>query len=128
MKSEFSIRKALIHNYCDCIEELVNSTDMDIPNLCFKTSTKESTYTSIGHHNIIQMFIFYFHYQLDGTETINDDWVKITNKNLNEFRITGYDVLERLCMNGLINPRSESTLVNYKPYFPVDNLKKYIKH
>ena len=40
LESESTIWKNLIHNECDCIGELVNISDTDIPKLCYKTSTK----------------------------------------------------------------------------------------
>ena len=49
LKSKYPIRNTLIHNDCDFIEELVNTTDTDTPNLCYKKPTKASESASIGH-------------------------------------------------------------------------------
>ena len=57
LKSKYPNQKNLMHNDCEYIEDLVNITDTDIPNLCYQTPTKALKYLSIGHHNLIWIFI-----------------------------------------------------------------------
>ena len=40
LKRKSTIKKTFNHNDCYYIEDLVNATDMDASNLCYKTSTK----------------------------------------------------------------------------------------
>ena len=61
LMSESPIRNNLIHNDCDCIEDLIKTTDKNIPNVCYKISTKALGSLSIVHRNLIQIFISYFH-------------------------------------------------------------------
>ena len=86
-----TIWETLIHNYCDCIEDLVNIADTDVTNLCWITSTKSLEFLSIGHHNLIWVFISYLRYLIHDNDPIGDDWVKFTKDDFNEFRVTVYN-------------------------------------
>ena len=61
LKSESTTHKTLIHNNFDSIEDLVNTSDTDTPNLYCKNSNKASESISIGEHNLIHTFIYYLH-------------------------------------------------------------------
>ena len=116
--------------WVDSIQSVINSryiTTTDIPNFCYRTSTKSSESISIGHQNIIRIFISYFHYQTHDNDTIGNEWVKVSNNNFNEFCITGYDTFRRLCMDGLVNHGSSFPAVYSKPYSPVENFNRFIK-
>ena len=95
-KSEYPIRKTLIKNDCDCIQDLINIVDTDTQNLCYETPTKELKSLSLGHHNLIRYFIDYFEYRTYNNYPIGDDWMKITNENFNDFRMKYYFNLEGL--------------------------------
>ena len=121
MNSESPIWKTLIHNYCDFIGDLVNHNDINIPNLCYKKPTKALEYISIGHHNIILIFISYLHYPIHDNYPTGDNWVKVTNNNLNVFNVIGFYYFRRFTMDGLLNS------VLSKPYSPVENFNRFIK-
>ena len=127
LNRKYPIRKTSIQNDCDSIENLVNTADTDTPKFCYKTSSKTLEYFSIGHHNLIRIFIYYSHYCIHDNGLIGDDWVKTNTDNFNEFRIAGYDYFRILSMSGLVNPRPYSTTVSSTPYPPVYNFKISIK-
>ena len=128
LKSEPPIQKTAIHNHCDCIADLVNIADMDIPNLHCKSSTNELESIFIGHQNLIRIFVYYFQYRIHDNDHIGYDWVNITNDDFNEVHIAGYDAFRRFRMAGIVNTRPTSTTFSSNPYYPVENFKRSIKH
>ena len=52
---------------------------------------RHQKFFSIGHHNLIRIFISSFYYLIHDNDPIDDDLVKVNNDDFNEFRIIGYD-------------------------------------
>ena len=127
LKSEYPIWKALIHIYCDFVEDLVNTDDTDIPNLHYKTSTKSEEYLYIGKKNLVWSFTDYFEYKTYDNGPIGDDWMKITNENFNNFRMKDYYNFRTLREARLVNPSPTLPTSSYKRHPPVYNLKRPIK-
>ena len=116
----------LVLNDCYCIEYIVTTNDTDTPNLRLNKVTKASESLSIIYQNLIRVFISYFHYQIHDNYPIGDDWLKVTNDDLNEFCITCYHAFRRFHTDGIMNIGSYSTTVSSKPCSQVDNFKIYI--
>ena len=127
LKSESTDRKTLTQNAYECIEDLVNITDADIPDLSYPTDTKTVRPHYKGYHNLIRIFGAYFQYQIHDNDPIGDSWVNFTNDNFNKFHLKGYCGFRRLCMSGIVNTRATSTTSSTKPYHLVDNFKRSIK-
>ena len=100
---------------------------MVIQNLCYETFTKELKSIYLGHQNLIRYFIYYFEYQVHDNDPIGNDYVKITNYDFNEFRVTDYYNFRSLREAGIINPSKNSTTSSFNKNYPVDNLTRPIK-
>ena len=127
LKSDSPIRDTLICNDFNSIKDLVNTVDTDIPNIWNRKSTKALEYLSIGHHNIIRIFIYYFQYQIHDNYPIGDDWVKINNDDFDELFIIGYNLFRIFYVAGVLNPRPNSITLSSNPYSPVDDFNIFIK-
>ena len=84
-------------------------------------------FLSIGHHNLIQVFISYFQYLIHDNDPVGDDWVKGTNDDFNEFLNTGHIYFRRFRMDGLLNQRPTSTTLSSKLYSSFKKFEKSIK-
>ena len=115
---ESKIRKEIICNAYECIEDLVNIPDADMPDLSYQIDTKILETFSKGHHYFIRIFSAYIHYQTQDDDPIGDGWTKFTNINFNEYHITDYDDFRRLYITQLVNIRLTSTT-----FFPNHNLQ-----
>ena len=78
-------------------------------------------------YNIIRIFIDFFKYLIHDSDTVGNDWVKVTNENFNEFHITCYDDFRSLDNAVIVNPSSNETTLPYRSYYPVENFKTTIK-